>query len=51
MVLGLLPHFIGVANIESEDQAAVIGGNEKVMRARLSDAAFFYEKFLNTMLK
>ena len=40
----LLPHFIGVANIESEDQAAVIGGNEKVMRARLSDAAFFYEK-------
>jgi glycyl-tRNA synthetase beta chain len=40
----LLAHFIGVSNIESLDMASVIRGNEKVMRARLSDAAFFYEQ-------
>lgn len=40
----LLPHFIAVANIESTDAKQVILGNEKVMRARLSDAAFFYRQ-------
>lgn len=39
---GLLPHFITVANIESADPAQVIAGNEKVIRPRLSDAAFFF---------
>jgi glycyl-tRNA synthetase beta chain len=39
----LLPHFITVANIESTDPAQVIAGNEKVIRPRLSDAAFFFE--------
>lgn len=38
----LLPHFITVANIESDDPAQVIAGNEKVIRPRLSDAAFFF---------
>lgn len=38
----LLPRFITVANIVSKDPQQVIRGNEKVMRARLSDAAFFY---------
>ena len=38
----LLPHFITVANIESKDPAQVIAGNEKVIRPRLSDAAFFF---------
>jgi glycyl-tRNA synthetase beta chain len=38
----LLPNFITVANIESADPAAVVAGNEKVIRPRLSDAAFFY---------
>ena len=39
----LLPHFITLANIESTDPAQVIAGNEKVIRPRLSDAAFFFE--------
>jgi glycyl-tRNA synthetase beta chain len=38
----LVPHFITVSNIASLNPAQVIAGNEKVMRARLSDAAFFY---------
>ncbi|KTD48647.1 glycyl-tRNA synthetase beta chain [Legionella rubrilucens] len=40
----LLPHFIAVANINSSNPSQVIAGNEKVMRARLSDAAFFFEQ-------
>lgn len=40
----LVPHFITVANIVSLNPQQVIAGNEKVMRARLSDAAFFYRQ-------
>lgn len=40
----LLAKFITVANIDSEQPSQVIKGNEKVMRARLSDAAFFFDK-------
>ncbi len=39
----LLPVFITVANIESRDPARVVAGNERVIRPRLADAAFFYE--------
>lgn len=39
----LLPAFIAVANIESRDPAQVRAGNERVVRPRLSDAAFFYD--------
>lgn len=39
----LLPNFITVANIESTNPQAVIEGNEKVIRPRLADAAFFWE--------
>lgn len=39
----LLPNFITVANIESKDPAQVIAGNERVIRPRLSDAAFFWD--------
>ena len=39
----LLPAFIAVANLESRDPAQVRAGNERVVRPRLSDAAFFYE--------
>lgn len=39
----LLPAFITVANIESRDPSQVIDGNERVIRPRLADAAFFYE--------
>lgn len=40
----LLPYFITVANIESTNPQQVVLGNEKVMRARLSDAAFFFRQ-------
>lgn len=40
----LLPRFIAVANIDSTHNDQVIAGNEKVMQARLSDAAFFFEQ-------
>lgn len=40
----LLPHFVTISNIESHDIQHVIAGNERVLRARLSDAAFFFEK-------
>jgi len=46
----LLPHFITVSNIDSKDPAKVIDGNERVIRPRLSDAAFFYESDLKTPL-
>jgi glycyl-tRNA synthetase beta chain len=38
----LMPWFITVSNIESSDPAQVIAGNERVVRPRLSDAAFFW---------
>ena len=40
----LLPRFITVSNIESTHPDTVITGNERVIAARLSDAAFFYSK-------
>ncbi|RRC99022.1 glycine--tRNA ligase subunit beta [Amphritea balenae] len=39
----LMPFFITIANIESTDPQQVIHGNEKVIRPRLADAAFFFE--------
>ena len=39
----LKPLFITIANIESQDPERVIDGNEKVIRPRLADAAFFYD--------
>ncbi|MSQ91656.1 MAG: glycine--tRNA ligase subunit beta [Gammaproteobacteria bacterium] len=38
----LLPLFVAVANLESRDPAQVRAGNERVVRPRLADAAFFY---------
>lgn len=42
----LAPQFLLVSNIESKDPALVTQGNEKVINARLSDAAFFYDNDL-----
>ena len=39
----LMPAFITVANISSKDPQKVIEGNERVIRPRLADAAFFYK--------
>ncbi len=48
----LANRFILVANIEASDGgAAIIAGNERVIRARLSDAKFFYETDLKTRLE
>jgi len=40
----LLAHFITVANIESREPSKVRAGNERVVRPRLSDAAFFWSQ-------
>ncbi|MEY2625659.1 MAG: glycine--tRNA ligase subunit beta [Gammaproteobacteria bacterium] len=40
----LTNHFITVSNIESRDPSRVRAGNERVVRPRLADAAFFHEQ-------
>ncbi|MFP5506975.1 MAG: glycine--tRNA ligase subunit beta, partial [Gammaproteobacteria bacterium] len=40
----LLPHFITIANIVSRDPVQVKAGNERVVRPRLADAAFFWNQ-------
>ncbi|MGT2504312.1 glycine--tRNA ligase subunit beta [Bradyrhizobium guangxiense] len=48
----LASKFILVANIEATDGGnTIIAGNERVIRARLSDAKFFYETDLKTKLE
>jgi glycyl-tRNA synthetase beta chain len=48
----LANRFILVANIEASDGGkAIVAGNERVIRARLSDAKFFYETDLKTKLE
>ena len=39
----LMPHFIAVSNIASRNPVTVRAGNERVIRPRLSDAAFFFK--------
>lgn len=46
----LMPYFVAVANLESKDPSQVIAGNERVIRPRLADAAFFYESDRKTPL-
>ncbi len=46
----LLPAFVTVANIESRDPDKVRHGNERVIRPRLADAAFFWEADRQTRL-
>jgi glycyl-tRNA synthetase beta chain len=49
---GLANRFVLVSNIEATDGgAAIVHGNERVIRARLSDAKFFYETDLETPLE
>jgi glycyl-tRNA synthetase beta chain len=48
----LVNKFIPTANIEASDGGkAIAAGNERVIRARLSDAKFFYETDLKTKLE
>lgn len=47
----LAPRFIVVANLEARDGgAAIVAGNERVLRARLWDAAFFWQQDRRTPL-
>lgn len=40
----LLPYFITIPNTLAEDPTVVVKGNERVLRARLSDARFFFDE-------
>jgi glycyl-tRNA synthetase beta chain len=40
----LAPRFLLVSNLATEDAGAIVGGNERVLRARLADAKFFYDQ-------
>jgi len=40
----LLPRFLVASNIATTDPAAIIQGNERVLRARLADARFFFDQ-------
>jgi glycyl-tRNA synthetase beta chain len=47
----LLPHFVFISNIDPKNREVVVKGNEKVLKARLSDAAFFFEDDLKISLE
>lgn len=40
----LINRFLLVSNLQSSDPSAIVHGNERVLRARLSDARFFFEQ-------
>ncbi|MDR3391056.1 MAG: glycine--tRNA ligase subunit beta [Sulfuriferula sp.] len=40
----LLPRFLVVSNLQTDDPRHIIQGNERVLRARLSDARFFFDQ-------
>ena len=46
----LLPHFVIISNIKSKKPKQVIAGNERVIRARLTDAEYFYHNDLHRKL-
>jgi len=46
----IMPLFITLSNIESKDPKQVISGNERVIRPRLADAAFFFKTDKKTSL-
>lgn len=47
----LLPHFVSVRNGDDRAIDNVIQGNEKVLRARLADAQFFYDEDRKTSIE
>src|SRR6185295_13324143 len=48
--LRLLPKFLIVSNLQTDDPKNIVKGNERVLRARLSDAKFFYDQDRKTRL-
>jgi len=47
----LLPRFLFVSNMSAGDPTQIIHGNERVLRARLADAKFFYDQDRKTRLE
>jgi glycyl-tRNA synthetase beta chain len=47
----LLPNFVCVSNIAPRDRQVVVKGNERVLRARLSDAAYFFHEDMKIPLE
>lgn len=47
----LLSRFLFVANLETKQPRDIIHGNERVLRARLADAKFFYDQDRKTRLE
>lgn len=41
---GLLPHFITISNSQADPRGYIKAGNERVLRARLADARFFFQE-------
>ncbi|MBF0358414.1 MAG: glycine--tRNA ligase subunit beta [Magnetococcales bacterium] len=39
----LLPNFVAVSNIDTEDNGVLVNGYQRVLRARLEDAAFYWK--------
>ena len=46
----LVDRFLVVSNIETDEPSRIVGGNERVLRARLADAKFFYDQDRRTRL-
>jgi glycyl-tRNA synthetase beta chain len=47
----LLPYFVCISNTDPEDRSIVVKGNERVLKARLSDADFFFQDDLKIPLE
>ncbi len=47
----LLPYFVCISNTNPKDRKVVVKGNERVLKARLSDAAFFFQDDLKISLE
>ena len=47
----LVPRFLLVSNVETREPGAIIEGNERVLRARLADARFFFDQDRKTTLE
>jgi glycyl-tRNA synthetase beta chain len=47
----LLSNFVCVSNIVPKDQKVVVKGNERVLKARLSDATYFFQEDLKVPLE
>ena len=46
----LVDRFLVVSNIETDEPSHIVGGNERVLRARLADARFFFDQDRRTSL-